>query len=359
MESNDLEMDTCPLEMDSHNVRFGASKSYHGYKEENRCESGTCESGYKSGESLMSDATDERFVSNEEDHIPLSKNITLVDQVNSLSLVDEGFVSGGKLIEHEEDLITKKQASVPLEAVYEENFEQDEDGDTNLHLAIIHLLVDKAIQWITSVRCVSLLNLQNNYLQTPLHLAVITKQNHVVQKLIEAGARMDIRDYKGNTALHIAAREGYMEITHTLLQYANSTRNTVMQILEARNYDGQLCIHMAAERGHINVLEILLAKGANINARDGKSGRTILHYAVELEKRNLLLLLLKYAALDVNAVAYGGLTPIMLAKGRLNGQMVAVLKERGAVYNSDDSDEEDMMDESYDDYMVNGHAIIN
>lgn len=357
MESNDLEMDSCPLPNESHHGIVGTSKLNHGFKDENRCESARYESGYKSGDSLLSDANDGRFISNEEDQIPLST--TLVEQVNSLSLWDEGFVSGEKQVEQKEDLFTKKEADAPLEAVCADDFEQDEDGDTILHLAIIHLMRDKAIEWITSIRCISSLNVQNNYLQTPLHLAVITKQNQIVQRLIKAGARMDIRDYKGNTALHIAAREGYVEIAHTLLQSANSNRDMGMQILEARNYDGQLCIHMAAERGHIDVLEILLGKGANINARDGKSGRTVLHYAVELERRNLLLLLLKYASLDVNAVTYGGLTPIMLAKGRMNGQIVAVLKERGAVYTSDESDEEDMMDESYDDYMVNGHAVNN
>ena len=44
-----------------------------------------------------------------------------------------------------------------------------------------------------------------NYPQTPLHLAVITRQPHMVQLLVEAGASVNFPDRKGNTALHLAS----------------------------------------------------------------------------------------------------------------------------------------------------------
>lgn len=57
----------------------------------------------------------------------------------------------------------------------------------------------------------------------------------------------------------------------------------------------------------------------------------------------LLRFLLACSKIDVNAVTYSRLTPIMLAKGRGNIEAVRLLKENGAVYEADESEEEDMV----------------
>ena len=78
--------------------------------------------------------------------------------------------------------------------------------------------------------------------------------------------------------------------------------------------------------------------------QDGKSGRTILHYAAESGNLSLLSFLLRYPQLDINASTYGGLTPIMLAKGRGHHSVVEVLKGAGAQYDSsDESIDEEMV----------------
>lgn len=79
-----------------------------------------------------------------------------------------------------------------------------------------------------------LLNLQNNFFQTPLHLAVITKQLKIVEILLKCNVAVDIPDYYGNTALHIACREGNTDIAQIMFQYAS---NHLM--LDLRNYDGR------------------------------------------------------------------------------------------------------------------------
>ena len=75
--------------------------------------------------------------------------------------------------------------------------------------------------------------------------------------------------------------------------------------------------------------------------QDGKSGRSILHYAAESGNLSLLDLLLQYNYLDINANTYGGLTPIMLAKGRGHAAIVCVLKAARAQYDSSDESVED------------------
>lgn len=57
---------------------------------------------------------------------------------------------------------------------------------------------------ITRVTHCKWLNIQNNQLQSPLHLAVIQNQPHNVRRLVSWGASIDLRDKHGNTPLHLA-----------------------------------------------------------------------------------------------------------------------------------------------------------
>jgi ankyrin only family protein len=87
--------------------------------------------------------------------------------------------------------------------------------------------------------------------QTPLHLAVLTHQARIARCLLVAGANVDIRDRRGNTALHLACQIGDLECVKALtepvtvaetntanLQYA-AFMQQVPQNLEERNYDGK------------------------------------------------------------------------------------------------------------------------
>jgi ankyrin repeat protein len=104
-------------------------------------------------------------------------------------------------------------------------------------MAIINLLVPIALYIIKQAPHREWLDQPNNLLQTPLHLAVMTRLPQVVQSLVDGGADIEARDCKGDTPLHIACREGFDEIVHIFLTSTNSSQK-VSQDLEARNYDG-------------------------------------------------------------------------------------------------------------------------
>lgn len=116
-------------------------------------------------------------------------------------------------------------------------------------MAIIQLAEAIALQLINLAPNHEWLNLVNTLLQTPLHLAVITRQEKIVRRLMAAGASVDVRDLHGNTPLHIATREGYQEIVNHLLKpvcYEETLENKyeipyqrVPQDLEAKNYEGK------------------------------------------------------------------------------------------------------------------------
>lgn len=330
-----------------------------------RQDSVSCESGYHSGLSSCNSIFSEgRCISTSATSSDfLIKNTGIESGVELLSIDERNKSrksSGDETIKAEKDkLLSEEVNDIRLLA-------QDEEGDTDLHLCIIQLLQEPAISLISSVSMSSELDIQNNYLQTPLHLSVLTDQPKLTRILMIAGCQVDIRDYRGNTALHLSAKHGNTHCARNLLtpvlyeerREAGIKYQTpyckIPQDLNARNYDGQTPVHLAAERGHLDILELLVNNGADINARDGKSGRTILHYAAETDNKNLLFFLLKQPQLDINAYTYGHLTPIVLAKGRGYGPIVGALKEHGAVLYSDESDEEEMMDNSLDDIQIGG-----
>ncbi|XP_060079123.1 NF-kappa-B inhibitor cactus-like [Ylistrum balloti] len=261
----------------------------------------------------------------------------------------------------EESRVEPKQCLSTSPVVSQEDivYEQDGEGDTQLHSAIIQEMPLLCLYFIKIVPHFGFLNLQNDLMQTVLHLAVMMKMTNIVRRLIVAGADVTFRDHRGDTPLHIASRNGDHETVRSLLEpvsYEETLQNSykipyqkIPQNLELRNYNGQTCLHVAAESSHFVVLKQLLSKGSDINTMDGKSGRTVLHYAAETNNTQLLAFLLQDYKVRVDARTYGGQTPLMLAQGRGHNAIVQMLLQAGAVFQlpREDSDSDDDMDESF------------
>ncbi len=68
-------------------------------------------------------------------------------------------------------------------------------------------------------------------------------------------------------------------------------------------------LHKAADKGNLAKVERLIAKGANVNAKDTKLGATPLHYAAKKGHTAIAELLIAKGA-NVNAKIKNGLTPL-------------------------------------------------
>ncbi|XP_022623504.1 NF-kappa-B inhibitor alpha-like [Seriola dumerili] len=230
-----------------------------------------------------------------------------------------------------------------------------DDGDTPLHLAVIHEATDHALQMIKLSHNHPFLNVQNHQRQTALHLAVITEQPQLVEKLLKAGCDPQLADDSGNTALHIACKRGSLACFGVITQ--NCQRH-LTSILSFPNYNGHNCLHLASINGYISLVENLVKLGADINAQEQCSGRTALHLAVDLQNPTLVRCLLNLGA-DVNCLNYGGFTAYHLTYGRQNEEIRCQLYEKTPQElrqlpesDSDESDMEDLdlsEDELYDD----------
>uniref|UniRef100_UPI003AAAA721 nuclear factor of kappa light polypeptide gene enhancer in B-cells inhibitor, alpha b isoform X1 n=1 Tax=Centroberyx gerrardi TaxID=166262 RepID=UPI003AAAA721 len=240
-----------------------------------------------------------------------------------------------------------------------------EDGDTLLHLAIIHEAKDCIRTMINLSRNTHFLNTQNDQRQTPLHLAVITDQADVCERLLVAGCDATLVDDSGDTALHIACRRGNLVCFSAITQNCQSEHlNTSMA---ACNYQGQNCLHLASVQGFLSLVESLVALGADINAQEQCNGRSALHLAVDQQNLSLVRLLLKGGA-DANHLTYGGHSPFHLTYGRHDDDIrkelypltSPALRELPDSESEDSEEEEDgQSDEEvcvgYDDIQWNGH----
>ena len=197
---------------------------------------------------------------------------------------------------------------------------QDGNGDTFLHSSIIDGVDRLALYLINNIPSLELLNIRNTLGQTPLHIAVLTQQITVVRRLVVGGANLAIEDHNGNTPLHLACKQGSVLLVKSLLEpirHIEAKENQydipyqgLLQTLEKYNFQGQTSLHLAASLGNTDIMTLLLENGANINSKELKNGRTVLHIAFAKKDRRMIKFLSFFAnQIDANAKTYDGYTP--------------------------------------------------
>ncbi|CAH1247176.1 NFKB1 [Branchiostoma lanceolatum] len=212
---------------------------------------------------------------------------------------------------------------------------QDDEGDTSLHLAIIHsnpLVVQNLLHVTLTLPDLRVINQYNHLRQTPLHLAVITQQPQVADLLVRCGANPWLPDRHGNSAVHLAAKAGDEKSLQAILRNipAQAPGITNTPDINAHNFEGFTPVHLAVMAGSLGALKELVTGQTDVNVPDGKSGRTALHHAVENENLAITGYLILEAGADVDAQNFDGNTPLHVASGRGMLGMAALLMAAGA-----------------------------
>ena len=229
----------------------------------------------------------------------------------------------------------------PNEA-WREYYEPDEDGDVQLHLAVAEGLADVVEALIRLAPSTELLSIQNNQGYSPLHIAVLKNQPAFVRRLVVAGAILDLRDGEGNSPLHLTARRGYVECAEALLKPVavhevggHGRRvpvNQQIDILDQRNTNGEHCVHLATMGGHMAYLQFLSWNNADINALEGRAGRSALHMAVGSKRLDLVQCLLepkpRGCGANPDILDWYGRTPHQLSMINGNAEIAAYLRCR-------------------------------
>ena len=85
----------------------------------------------------------------------------------------------------------------------------------------------------------------------------------MIQRLLAAGASLDLTDHKGNTPLHIACRFSSTKCLEELVRGVPLDR--VIEVAYIRNHQGQTCVHVATELGNTDALRKLKSIGIDMN----------------------------------------------------------------------------------------------
>jgi ankyrin repeat protein len=138
---------------------------------------------------------------------------------------------------------------------------------------------------------------------------------HLLLTIITAVVLVGCGDPEADRALLDAAWDGNIE---AVKQHLDAGAN-----VNAKE-DGETPLHMAALSGPKEVAELLIAKGADVNAKD-EDGVTPLHWTETEEIAELLIA----AGADVNAMDNSGDTPLDTAIRRKRPETADLLRKHG------------------------------
>jgi len=164
----------------------------------------------------------------------------------------------------------------------------------------------------------------------PMHAAIIMYDKAKVEALLDKGVGVNaiIDNFYGSTPLHKVAMGTSKEIAELLLSKGAD--------VNAREKDGGTPLHLvAALSGDKEIAELLLAKGADVNAKDNNGFTPLLRGAYGGHKDVVELLLAKGA--DINAKDKWGNTPLHSAISGEKKDIVELLLAKGADINAKNS----------------------
>ncbi len=188
--------------------------------------------------------------------------------------------------------------------------------------------------------------------RTPLRWAVEFHRQPMAEVLLEKGADANAKDASGITPLQWAARNGRTDFAKLLLNKgatldifiaaalgdAGSVEKFLNEnpvLAKSTDKDGATPLPWAVETDQPDTMKLLLAAGADVNARNHEQ-KTPLLWAQEADQVDAMKLLLANKA-DVNAVDKEGFTALHRAVMQAHRDAVQLLLASGAGVNAKDA----------------------
>ncbi|KAK0603181.1 hypothetical protein LWI29_002231 [Acer saccharum] len=180
-------------------------------------------------------------------------------------------------------------------------------GETPLYLAAERGYADVLDKILTT--CTSPAD-HGPYDRTALHVAVIRKDEDMVERLLQARERIhkSKQDEHGWTPFHFAAHLGNIEILNKLLSKDNSAAYKA-------DKKGKTALHVAAGQGRVDIIRELISKCPDCCELVDERGRNVLHFALESKNKKAVQLVLENPWLGnlINEKDENGNTPFLHA----------------------------------------------
>jgi len=132
---------------------------------------------------------------------------------------------------------------------------------------------------------------------------------------------------RGVSATMWASFRGHAEIVEMLLEKGAD--------VNAKDNNGNTALNWAMMKINNKIVEILANKGADVNAKDNY-GDTPLNWAVKRGEVDLVKILLATGRVDVNEKDYNGNTALIIASKKGYVDIITMLLDNGADVNEDD-----------------------
>jgi ankyrin repeat protein len=214
------------------------------------------------------------------------------------------------------------------------------DGSTPLQWAVYNDDVTAARRLLRAGANVAL---ANNYGATAMSLAAEVANTEMLKVLLEAGANADSPNADGQTALMAVARTGNVAAAQFLLEHGAT-------VDAKEKWGGQSALMWASARRHPEMMQLLISKGADVNARsidrdyqrhvtaEGRpksldsGGLTPLLYAARENCIACVDVLLK-SKVDIDLPDPDGVSPLLVAIMNANWDLAKQLIDAGADVN--------------------------
>jgi ankyrin repeat protein len=205
----------------------------------------------------------------------------------------------------------------------------DHSNQTALHYSALRGSLDVTkllVQWRANT------SPKDKKRQTPMHFAASFGNIHIVKLLVDCVSKVSELDSKLRTPLFTACSHGRMPAVKLLLELGIGSDIFLPDI------HGQHPLHVAARNGHLEILTLLLSSGVKSSPRDNRR-RTPLHEAALRGELPMVQRLLKFHA-DYALVDMDGRTPLHDAcrSPFPSDDVVKQLLESGASWNARDQE---------------------
>uniref|UniRef100_A0A8C2UT80 Transient receptor potential cation channel subfamily A member 1 n=1 Tax=Chinchilla lanigera TaxID=34839 RepID=A0A8C2UT80_CHILA len=185
------------------------------------------------------------------------------------------------------------------------------------------------MKMIISGSSCEVLNVMDNYGNTPMHWAAENNQVESIKFLLSRGANPNLRNSSMMAPLHIAVQGMHNEMAKVLTEHSSTNVN-----LEGEN--GNTAVMITCAKDNSEALEILLKKGAKL-CKSNKWGDFPVHQAAFSGAKKCMELILKFGEEDgysrqshINFVNNKQASPLHLAVQSGNLEMIKMCLDNGA-----------------------------
>ncbi|KII64485.1 Transient receptor potential cation channel subfamily A member 1 [Thelohanellus kitauei] len=199
---------------------------------------------------------------------------------------------------------------------------RNNDDHNPLHVAAINNALSVAGHLLSTDQIDILQNSWDRNENRPIHLAVMNNHFEMVQLLVENGSLVDEKNASGLTPFLIAASRGYIDILKYFIDIS-------LPLALDEDDKNNTALHLAAENGFHQSIPILVGCGVNVEYRNSHQMTALDLACSKGHYKTALALIESESSIDTGENSKH-LSPLLIAAKYGHGELITLLLNRGA-----------------------------